>query len=115
MKRIFTLLFIFSAVAMHAQQDQQVLPRYATPEELDMMRHYDFGASNNSRGITTAPSEDYSSLRTMAEWEEIEALTISWAFFFPILKQITSAAMLECGSCHFSLNDPDLLFLCVSV
>lgn len=96
MKRIFTLLFIFSAVAMHAQQDQQVLPRYATPEELDMMRHYDFGASNNSRGITTAPSEDYSSLRTMAEWEEIEALTISWAFFFPILKQITSAAMLEC-------------------
>jgi agmatine deiminase len=96
MKRLITLLFILSAWGTQAQQDSEVLPRYATPQELDMMRQYDFGASANSRGLTTAPSEDYSSLRTMAEWEEVEALTISWAFFFPILKQITLAAREEC-------------------
>ncbi len=37
----------------------------------------------------------YSNIRTMAEWEEIQALTISWKSFPSILKQIAAAARQE--------------------
>lgn len=43
--------------------------------------------------ITTPPTN--SNLRTMAEWEEVQALTISWTSFPAILKQIVAAARLE--------------------
>ena len=43
-----------------------------------------------SRGIETPPPFD--SLRTAAEWEEVEALTISWTSFPCIQKQIVAAA-----------------------
>jgi agmatine/peptidylarginine deiminase len=43
--------------------------------------------------ITTAPN--FSSIRAMAEWEEVQALTISWTSFPAILKQIVAAARLE--------------------
>ena len=47
-----------------------------------------------SRGIETPPPFD--SLRTAAEWEEIEALTISWTSFPCIQKQIVAASKEEC-------------------
>lgn len=37
----------------------------------------------------------YTNIRTMAEWEEIQALTISWKSFPAILKQIAAAARQE--------------------
>lgn len=43
---------------------------------------------------TTTPP-NFTSLRTMAEWEEVQALTISWTSFPAILKQIVAAARLE--------------------
>jgi len=43
--------------------------------------------------ITTPPA--FSNLRAMAEWEEVQALTISWTSFPAILKQIVAAARLE--------------------
>jgi agmatine deiminase len=43
--------------------------------------------------ITSAPN--FSSLRAMAEWEEVEALTIAWTTYPAILKQIVAAARLE--------------------
>ncbi len=47
--------------------------------------------SNNS--ITDPPS--LTNLRAMAEWEEVQALTITWADFPVVLKQIVAAARLE--------------------
>ena len=43
--------------------------------------------------IVTPPN--FSNLRAMAEWEEAQALTISWTGFPAILKQIVAAARLE--------------------
>lgn len=84
------MLFMTTAIA---QENQNVLPRYMTPEEAAEMRFYEH-PSAEGRGLTTAP--DYPELRTMAEWEEVQSLTITWAFFFPILKQIAKAAQEEC-------------------
>ena len=60
------------------------------------------------RGIPSPPPG--SELRTSAEWEEIEVLTITWELYegqptFPcILKQIASAATQECRVVVFSEN-----------
>jgi len=43
--------------------------------------------------ITTPPN--FSNIRAMAEWEEVQALTIAWTSFPAILKQIVAAARLE--------------------
>ena len=43
--------------------------------------------------ITSAPA--FSNLRTMAEWEEVQALTISWTSFPSILKKIVAEARLQ--------------------
>lgn len=55
--------------------------------------------------ITTAP--DFSNLRAMAEWEEVQALTISWTSFPAILKQIVAAARLETQVVIISDNTQD--------
>ena len=55
-----------------------------------------------SRGIETPPPFD--SLRTAAEWEEIEALTISWTSFPCIQKQIVAASKEECTVIIFADN-----------
>ena len=52
------------------------------------------------RGIPTPPPG--SNLRTAAEWEEVEVLTITWQGFPCILKQITAAAVQECRVVIFS-------------
>ena len=49
--------------------------------------------------ITSAPV--FSSLRTMAEWEEVQALTISWTSFPSILKKIVAEARLQNTSNYF--------------
>ena len=54
------------------------------------------------RGIPTPPPG--SNIRTAAEWEEIEVLTITWRDFPCILKQITAAAVQECRVVIFSEN-----------
>ena len=84
------MLFMTTAIA---QKTQNVLPRYMTPEEEANLRFYEH-PSAEGRGLTTAP--DFPELRTMAEWEEAQSLTITWASFFPILKQITKAVQEEC-------------------
>ena len=50
-------------------------------------------AQLSSQVITTPPN--FSNLRAMAEWEEVDALTIAWTGFPAILKQIVAAGILE--------------------
>ncbi|NNC94389.1 MAG: T9SS type A sorting domain-containing protein [Chitinophagales bacterium] len=49
--------------------------------------------SATAKGINTPPNKK---LRTMAEWEEIDALLITWATQFNILSQILNYAQEEC-------------------
>jgi agmatine deiminase len=52
-----------------------------------------FAEYSSAQIITTPPQ--HSHLRSMAEWEEVQALTIAWTDFPAILKQIVAAARLE--------------------
>ena len=53
-----------------------------------------FLADKMSAQINTNPPGG-TEIRAMAEWEEVQALTISWTSFPAILKQIVAAARLE--------------------
>lgn len=53
------------------------------------------GLSLNMNGQTITTPPNMSNLRAMAEWEEVDALTIAWIDFPAILKQIVAAARTE--------------------
>jgi agmatine deiminase len=64
-----------------------------TEQEKGMMDAY--LQSFDDRGITTPPP--FTSLRTAAEWEEVQALVITWTGSFnSIQRQIVDAAQEEC-------------------
>ena len=70
-----------------------ILPQGFSIEEHNKMSDYLSNISVNGDVITTPP--DFS-VRTMAEWEEIQALTIAWEGFEPILTEIVRNAVSEC-------------------
>ncbi len=90
MRKFSLLLIVFSfSLAISAQEDHG-LPRYMTEEEKEMLSTYQLP---EIRGIETPPAFD--ELRTMAEWEEVQALTITWRSYRRILKEIARAAKKE--------------------
>ena len=100
MKKIFTSLSILAvSLLATAQEAEEILPRFMTEAEQAKMGSYSF---SQAKGIETPPP--FENLRTMAEWEEIQALTITWQGFPGILKQITRAAMEETKVIIFSEN-----------
>lgn len=83
--------------ALHAQgipqpSSVQELPAGFAPGEREAMPAYIQQVTAGRAGITAAPG---GSLRTMAEWEEIKGLFVTWAAFPSILAQIVKAARLE--------------------
>lgn len=74
-------------------QNQRTWPHAITEQERDYVERIGFEPSA-ARGIETPPP--YDNIRTAAEWEEVEALTISWTSFPCIQKQIVEAAKEEC-------------------
>lgn len=91
MKKILLLLFIaLINVPFYAQE---VLPKGYSQAELEQISRGDFSIGGSSRAIESPPP--FPNLRSAAEWEEIQALTISWTAFPGILKQIVAAARLE--------------------
>lgn len=77
-------------------QTEQPLPRYMTDEEKKLLRlSYAVNEAPQS-GITTPPSVP---VRTMAEWEELQAVLVTWngqAGWLNILVEIVRAAREEC-------------------
>lgn len=97
MRKIYASLFsIFSVAGLYAQTPE--LPVGFAPGELAAMPAYIASLNVSERaGITNPPGGQ---LRTMAEWEEIQALFITWrsnnSGAFPgILAQITEASRQE--------------------
>lgn len=84
-----TLLIFISFITF----GQEPLPRGYSDQELEMIAHGNYSLSTDDRGIATPPP--YDNLRSMAEWEEIQALTIAWTGYPGILKQIVAAARQE--------------------
>ncbi|MFN4255578.1 MAG: agmatine deiminase family protein [Saprospiraceae bacterium] len=71
---------------------QTFLPRNLTPEEIWKIQTDVPGQRPPSSGFTEPPS---SPVRAMAEWEELQALVISWNGQSTILSEIVRAARLE--------------------
>ena len=72
---------------------QKGLPHSLASHEAGLVRAYRDSRAGTDRGITTAPPF---APRTMAEWEEVQTLCISWISFPTILKQIVRHAKDEC-------------------
>tara|TARA_R100000935_G_scaffold27288_1_gene47391 strand:+ start:64783 stop:66558 length:1776 start_codon:yes stop_codon:yes gene_type:complete len=91
MKKLFPIvvaLFLFFTAPLLAQE--QPIPHFLTEAEKELLPNYTFG-SDNRTPPPTGP------IRTMAEWEEVEYLVVTWQPNFPnILRQIVQAAVQEC-------------------
>lgn len=82
---LLCLLVPFSAIA-------QDLPHTLAPEERQLIPAYRNSRAGDGRVLTTPPAFP---VRTMAEWEEVQQLVITWTSYTGILKQIVRAAKEE--------------------
>lgn len=87
-------LGLFFTHSLYAQQN--ILPNGFAPGEEQLMQSYlehVYAGSQNRAGITTPPTLP---IRTAAQWEESQALVITWTGFPAILREIVRAAQTEC-------------------
>ncbi len=82
-------IFLTALLAINAYS--QILPVGMTDEEKAIMPYYEFPQTRSS--FTTPPTW---TPRAMAEWEEIDALLITWTSYTSVLRQIVDAAQEEC-------------------
>ena len=80
MQKYLPILLLFCSIQLFAQNTAANL----LSEKMEMKEWYDFN-DFSEKGITTPPESE---VRTMAEWEEIQALCVSWKSFKPTLAQI---------------------------
>ena len=87
-------LFLFSTQPFAQQTSKPVWANEVRANEREYIENNGISQPILNRGIETPPP--FSELRTAAEWEEIEVLTIAWEGFPCILKQIVAASVSEC-------------------
>jgi agmatine/peptidylarginine deiminase len=83
---LFSLLLV--SIAVFAQRP---LPIQLTPTEIAALVNYQ--RPNYPRSVFTSPPN--AAVRTMAEWEEIQALTITWTGYPSVLREIVRHAKEE--------------------
>ena len=92
MTRLYITSFLcFLFFVSNAQKDG--LPKGFAPNEINMMDSY---LSNRSLSADVMTDPPNFSVRTMAEWEEVQAITIAWEGFEPILTEIVRNSVDEC-------------------
>lgn len=86
------LIFLFVGIKESSAQD---LPVGFAPGEEQKMNSYlnRFAFPSNAKGFTSPPP--FTQLRTMAEWEEIQTLCVTWTNFTSILRDIVKFAQTE--------------------
>ncbi len=89
MKHSIAAVMALSGLALGAQD----LPHALSPAEVPLIPAYRESRMLAARGITSPPPFQ---VRTMAEWEEVQTLVVTWTSFPGILKQIVRAAKEEC-------------------
>jgi agmatine/peptidylarginine deiminase len=70
------------------------MPHAMTPSEQKIMAEY--LQQKHANAIRSIPVPPPGQVRTMAEWEEIQALVITWTGQQTILREITRHAVKEC-------------------
>ncbi|NNE30138.1 MAG: T9SS type A sorting domain-containing protein [Saprospiraceae bacterium] len=91
MKKIFSILPLLALCTFMFSQDP--LPRGFAEGEMEKMRDYLTQAQSRSFACEELPEN--ATFRTMAEWEELDALVITWAAHSQILTEIVRAAQEE--------------------
>lgn len=92
MRLLHSVLFGLVAIAPSVAQFEPVLPKGMAPHEWDLVPAYREYIAGTQRGINEPPGLP---MRTMAEWEEVSTLCITWRDFPVILKQIVRHAKEE--------------------
>ncbi len=82
------ILILLTAVLAFAQK--KTLPHYMTAQEKALYKTYQ--PQPSKMAITEAPP---TAVRTMAEWEELQGLEITWTSYLDILSQIVDYAQEE--------------------
>ncbi|NUN08961.1 MAG: hypothetical protein HUU54_07280 [Ignavibacteriaceae bacterium] len=80
---LFAVLTLFFTTPLLSQD----LPKGLTNSEKQILKNYSFPSS--PAGINAPPSKP---VRTMAEWEELEGIMITWTSYQAILAQIVDYA-----------------------
>jgi len=96
MKHLLLFTLTLAGLSMQAQEQPELghgLPHGLASGEHELIRAYRDSRAGIGRGISEPPA---AAPRTMAEWEEIQSLTISWTSYPDILKQIARYAKEEC-------------------
>jgi agmatine deiminase len=87
MKKIFTLIIFLASLGECFAQDYG-LPRYMTEEEKRVGDFVVYPPPVNAAPPATP-------VRTMAEWEELDGIIITWTSYLVLLRQIVDAAQEE--------------------
>ena len=93
MNKLINILLIFFISTSCLFSQENILPKGFDSLEEDMMDIYLANLPSSQDVITEPP---LFSVRTMAEWEEVQALTISWEGFEPILTEIVRNSVNQC-------------------
>ena len=110
MKHLFVVFTICITITIGTKA--QELPKGLAPNERDANFLQSIGVigdpyqDKDAQAIihTTPPSFN---VRTMAEWEEIEALTITWSTDYGITEEIILTQIVE-----FAINECDVIIIC---
>lgn len=94
-------IYIFSAALLTLSmsrtwsQEETGLPIWSTPEEIQAIQNgqIDWGTSDNRNNSTDPPPG--TEVRTPGQWEELQAVMITWTSYRPILRQLVSAIQQE--------------------
>ncbi len=98
-KALLLLVFLSLLINLNSQITQQqgtaeiILPKGFAPGEEALMKDYIAGLQSRSLACITSPPEG--KVRSMAEWEEQQALVITWTSFTNILTEIVRHAREE--------------------
>jgi agmatine deiminase len=103
MKNLLSALAFSLISFLSIAQTQTSLPHnLSMHEKLSALQSGYERPEASERSTTTPPP--YNNLRAMAEWEEIQALVVSWTSYPGILKQIVAASVNECHVVILSEN-----------
>lgn len=100
---VLSLFFVLGLCQLSFAQNHDILPKgFAEGEEALIPAYNEW---RNSRSVVCETTPPSSSVRTMAEWEELQALAITWTGFTNILTQIVAAAKEEVEVVIICSND----------
>ncbi|MCB0728589.1 MAG: agmatine deiminase family protein [Ignavibacteriae bacterium] len=84
------LLILLVSMIISGNIFSQDLPHYMTETEKEIYKNY-ISPGSNSDDINPPPTQ----VRTMAEWEQVQGIIVTWTQFTPIIRQIVDFAQEE--------------------